>query len=725
MIGKMKGEKAMKKYSKMIVTAETTQTKGEEAMKNNCTINAGIANNQTKGEENMRNREKRWIAGMARTALVALVMLLAMFAGGEARYVFASDGAGGLPSRYPAGASQKEMLAYLVEKYPGTRNQHLREGDGFGTCWAHAAVALAEFYMISHNLSDANGPVDRTVDYSELQLHNFCYRQGPDPYQGSTGDSIYIERKSDKDPEFKNLGGNFKFAGQSLMRGNGLVADEGAAAYVNMDYVNENPMQLKYARSNAMAILKNYYVLDIRKNPQSVKQKIMENGAVGIRYFSFNPEDEDTINFINLKTSAAYNYKKKYINHAVVIVGWDDNYPAENFKKQPPKNGAWLVRNSHSNETKISADSYFWLSYCDVGIEKEASYVFEMADRSKGEVYDHLYCYDAQLHGTEPAKTAFAANVFRAVQENEVLQAIQLDATEKAAGNVTIWIYRNLANLANPQSGALVAAAVTTGYFPYKGSYTVKLQKPVTLHKGETFAIVVQSENPLDRECDFVKKSVLYMDTTLHSGESFCFVDGYWLDLANETDNGKLGNLCIRALTNGGEAVKGGYEEEAEEVAEEKLADGNDAARKGVTANVSSGKAAYQKTVQKRIVYIMYRNGRYRYEVKKARVRKLLARGWECRKKVQWAVADIGAQVYWILEKGTRGIRYTSVRQEAIWAKSDGNKAGKAFLGSYLLEKPVYEVSRGGVYRYTASRKVVRKLQNKGWTYEGIAWYAP
>ena len=36
------------------------------------------------------------------------------------------------------------------------------------------------------------------------------------------------------------------------------------------------------------------------------------------------------------------------MNHAVVIIGWDDNYSKDNFNEahRPSSNGAWIVKNS-------------------------------------------------------------------------------------------------------------------------------------------------------------------------------------------------------------------------------------------------------------------------------------------------------------------------------------------------------------------------------------------
>ena len=692
-------------------------------MKKNITKIAVTANNhQMKGEEVMK---KNMLTGMVRTMFIALVAMFVLFAGAKARNVLAAEGSGGLPSRFPEAANEEGVLAYLIEKYPATRSQHLYKDDKFGTCWAHAAVALAEFYMISHNLSDANGPVDRTVNYSELQVFNFCYREGPDPYQGSTGDHISFEKKNDDEEkadkgtgeeeagdkgtgdeesdekktkskrDLKNLGGKYRYAGQSLMRGNGFTVDAGDAAYENMDIANDIGMPKEYARAYNVAALKSYYALNIKTNPEGVKKKIMENGAVGIRYFS-DPK------YLNEATNAVYTNEDHTINHAVVVVGWDDNYPAENFKKCPPTDGAWLVRNSHSTYTRMSEESYFWLSYCDKGLEADA-YVFEMADRSQDN-YDHMYCYDAQLHDSKTAKSAFAANVFRTVQDGEWLRAVQFDATMQVAGKTTIRIYTNLADEKDPQSGTLRAEATTFGEYLYKGSYTLRLESPVLLARGETFAIVIETENPIDRESDLVWKEQLTMDTTLHIGESFCFVNGSWEDLAYDTKGGKRGNLCIRALVS------------VQEGTLTRLAVNRKVAAAPQTLAVRTAEAVK--------VYEVYRNGVYRYLTNAATVRRLIGKGWGYRTAF-FAEAAKDTQVYWIYNKKTGTYLYTTSRDEAVRAKRGGKKVGKAFFVNKTTGEKVFKVGKGSSYIYTTNRSRVRKLQQKGWKYVGVAWYAP
>lgn len=91
------------------------------------------------------------------------------------------------------------------------------------------------------------------------------------------------------------------------------------------------------------------------------KTAIMENGGV-VASFALTDTHQnrntnsffcgDTLSDSEIAASA----------HSVFVVGWDNNYPKENFKSgsQPQNNGAWLIKNSWGNTL-----SYIWVSYED------------------------------------------------------------------------------------------------------------------------------------------------------------------------------------------------------------------------------------------------------------------------------------------------------------------------------------------------------------------------
>lgn len=442
-----------------------------------------------------------------------------------------------IEDRYPAG-NEAEILDYLKTEYPRTRSQ-----NPYGSCWAHSAVALSEFYMISHDLRDDSGMVDNTVDYSELQLAYFCYNQAADPVNGDTGDTISFDSTKGRKKTFMDFGGNLNFASQSMMRYNGVMNDEGEAVYSNAQTVLDRTPGLddEYSYSKDTVHLKNEYHINIHSNPVLVKQAIKENGIAGVSIYADSK-------YMNHAKHAYYNDTDTDTNHAVAIVGWDDNYPRTNFKTDPGMNGAWLVRNSWSETSSFSYNSYFWLSYKDSSLN-DTAYVFEMADPDSGEYYDNNYNYDSQLHSIVVADSDKTANIFTAVKNSETLKAVQIDSTMNIPGEYTVNIYKNLTDASDPESGTKVTAAETVGTLPFAGKYTITLNSPVTLTEGETFAVVVTTENEIDQENDFIWLEQIDMDPAVNEGESFVFLNDKWADVSERSHGGKYGNVCIRALT--------------------------------------------------------------------------------------------------------------------------------------------------------------------------------
>src|SRR5438046_2979426 len=88
-------------------------------------------------------------------------------------------------------------------------------------------------------------------------------------------------------------------------------------------------------------------------------------------------------------TTHAYYYTGSGINHAVDIVGWDDNYPAANFKKTPPGPGAFLARNSWGPDW--GEGGYFYVSYYDSKFGSDNAIFCGVTSPTR---YRQIYQYD-------------------------------------------------------------------------------------------------------------------------------------------------------------------------------------------------------------------------------------------------------------------------------------------------------------------------------------------
>jgi hypothetical protein len=244
-------------------------------------------------------------------------------------------------------------------------------------------------------------------------------------------------------------------------------------------------------------------------------------------------------------------------NHALNIVGWDDDFPASAFSVKPAGNGAWLVRNSWSDETENNINSYFWLSYYDKSLEDNAwIFDFEPADN-----YDYNYQYDGciAVKGLNslvvPNLTVKKyANVFQ-VQgaSNELLKAVSIALNEDTNVSYTIKIYANLTDPAKPKSGIL--AATVKGKTSYAGTYTVPLGTAVSIPKGAYYSVVVEltkAGSGIDVEISGTDPSSGIVATAYAEyNQSFVYQNGSWTDLAEFSDQTRLGigNLCIKAYT--------------------------------------------------------------------------------------------------------------------------------------------------------------------------------
>lgn len=428
----------------------------------------------------------------------------------------------------------------LESKYVTSTLPDLRNQGSYGSCWAHATMALAEISLLKQ------GKCTQT-DLSELHLAYFSYHPVLDPLGGITDD---VNGCSSSD--CLNAGGNVMLSENILASWVG-AADEETVPYSSAPSVLSSGLN-KGLSFDDVAHLTNYYETEFSAdNLLPAKELIKEYGAIGVSFSAQDAynggADGSVYNYVN---NAYYNPTASATNHSVVIVGWDDNFSKDNFNVTPPGDGAWLVRNSWttgSYEENQTYNGYFWMSYYEATLENRATaFVFDTAEN-----YENNYQYDGGMQtGTVRGYDKYA-NVFTAHADGgaagEILKAASF-YTSSTNVSYKIEVYTGLSDVSNPASGTVSATAQGTTKFA--GYYTVALPQSVSLDAGETFAIVVTLTKSGDTPHMGFESSVknwYTVSTSFCEGQSLCYSGGSWQDFCEVYK----GNLRIKAFTDNAE----------------------------------------------------------------------------------------------------------------------------------------------------------------------------
>ena len=322
----------------------------------------------------------------------------------------------------------------------------------------------------------------------------------------------------------------------------------------------------------------------------AVKQEILSGHGVMVTYKAevFSPVGSNTDLYTNYENWAVYSYgPEKTLPHRVCIVGWDDNYPAENFthevhvtdsegnrsvdaqltaKTTPPGNGAWLIKNSRGSETDAIPDGmrapdgttypehssnygivneeglhtgYNWISYYDQFLDYPESMEFTIdADRDHSGIlqYDFLikdFRFNYEKQSEHPVH---AANVFTADQDME-LTAVSA-RTVHDNSRVRFRIVKLNENAKDPEDGEELEQFSKT--FRYFGYHRTDLLTPIALKKGDRFSVITTTDYTDDDGKRISYYSVAHDfespdketigQTYARPGESFVMESGEWQD---------------------------------------------------------------------------------------------------------------------------------------------------------------------------------------------------
>ncbi len=377
----------------------------------------------------------------------------------------------------------------------------VRNQNPYGSCWAHAALASVESYMIKHGVAVGNGSAATTsINLSETQHCFFNYSTSYDAEGMLTGDKTTVTASNSSNG--LNIGGNGEMSAYTLMRWTGAASETvSALAYSKAQTVARSGLDSQYAYQYNVSHVQNSVWIP-GTNVDAVKQAIMEYGAGNISYY----EDDDYNSYIcTIDTTDPNDDDHLWGNHAITVIGWDDSIAVSKFSPNTPSQpGAWICKNSWG--TGYFDRGYCYISYEDTTMNTDYIYFY---DAEPIDNYDHNYQYDGTCNVVCYGKgwnnsfgyyAGFAnntkvANVFTA-KGNESLKAIAFCNWDEAL-TYTAEVYKNPTE-GNPSSGTLMATE--TGTLTFSGYYTIPLSNPVPLSEGDTFSVVITQNVPVADE---------------------------------------------------------------------------------------------------------------------------------------------------------------------------------------------------------------------------------
>ena len=178
--------------------------------------------------------------------------------------------------------------------------------------------------------------------------------------------------------------------------------------------------------------------------------------------------------YFNANTFASYYNGTDNPNHAVTIVGWDDNYPKENFLITPPDNGAWIIKNSYGPDKYDKG--YIYVSYYDTSATKTSNGVAFSIENT--EMYTKNYQTDfggeiKYLSGNISYKNSYSA------VSSDLLSAIGTyfyDAGEEYSFDVYVNDVLKLT-----QNGSVT----------FSGFHTINLENEIPVKLGDNFTVIM------------------------------------------------------------------------------------------------------------------------------------------------------------------------------------------------------------------------------------------
>lgn len=340
-----------------------------------------------------------------------------------------------------------------------------------GTCWSHGTIAAIESNLLVSGAWKKIGGKDILC----LSEYHLDWWNGFNRYKNTD-----IEDAT-KDPTGLTVhqGGDYRVSAAYIARGDGVVnAPLKEDKTVDVSWYDKAP-------DHQHPAYKRFYVRNIEwftiggnlENIEVIKRRVMTEGAVGTAMsVSKSLMAKDFVHYQPVQHPAKP-------NHAVAIVGWDDDKVSADPDKKLPKPGCWLIKNSWG--TKRGDQGFYWISYDDKVCCRDpemGAVSFRNVEPMK---YHHVYFHDYHGWRATIKDIAKACNVFTATGKQDITSISFYTAADNVKYTATIY--------SRFEKGDVQGVHATkSGTIERTGFHTLDLDKPVRVEKGEMFIVCVE-----------------------------------------------------------------------------------------------------------------------------------------------------------------------------------------------------------------------------------------
>lgn len=246
--------------------------------------------------------------------------------------------------------------------------------------------------------------------------------------------------------------------------------------------------------------------------------------------------------------------KARFVNHAVLIIGWDDSYSKDNFLTPPSSDGAWLIKNSWG--PFMGDDGYYWLSYEDKMLNYDDIGAIEITPAGfcdKVQSYWN-YGWDSNYFGSSSNTAIRGKPTDKIYQACKYTAETDMDIT--AVSFFTVCDGIDYEVYLTSKSSETIGDPHAYGTARSAGYHMIQTTSPFHVNKGEEYTVLVVMNSPKKDYLIVQDSKYSYDQKTVRSAKvGTCYVsnDGEnWEDVKSYTLENKdrvayVMPLCISA----------------------------------------------------------------------------------------------------------------------------------------------------------------------------------